>query len=167
MNKIDKRVTKINYTLFTIIFVFTLISSIVVYMLYDSYKDNKENESAIKQMVNTISLKNMTEYLNENKVVYLYLNDSSSEIRKYEDDMIKMAKEYNVSITFLDMSLVKDKKAFIKKINSKYSNDINLKRYPAFILIEDNLILKIVEEKDNKLNSKNMLELFKYIDKEV
>lgn len=151
---------KPNYTLFIFILVFTVVSSIILYLLYYSYKMNSKEVSAINGEVEEIMISNLTEYLNENEVVYLYFNKSSNEKRDYEIEMLRISKEKNIPIIFLDMDNISDTKSLIRRINNRYADEIKFKKYPAFILFKDNKIIKIVEENNNTMNFKEISEIF-------
>lgn len=151
---------KPNYTLFIFILVFTVVSSIILYLLYYSYKMNSKEVSAINGEVEEIMISNLTEYLNENEVVYLYFNKSSNEKRDYEIEMLRISKEKNIPIIFLDMDNISDTKSLIRRINNRYADEIKFKKYPAFILFKDNKIIKIVEGNNNTMNFKEISEIF-------
>lgn len=166
MEKLNKNISKSNYTLFIIILLFTIISTIFVFMLYEAYKVNKRQISAISDRVNVITTTDISEYVNENEYIFLYLNASKDTVRDYEEEMLLSARENDISITFLDMDNILDRKSFYKKINAKYAGEIKLRKYPSLILIKDAKIVGIVEEKNEKLNIKDINNLFSIKDKE-
>ena len=52
---------------------------------------------------------------------------------------------------YLNITTIDDKTAFYERFNDKYSNNVRLEGYPAFIIISDKKIVDLVQKKENKL----------------
>ena len=144
--------TKNYITIFTII-VLTFILSLSVFVYFNAKQKDKENIPIIRGVIPEIEVKELDSYISEHDDFLLYIGVAdNSNCRKLEEDLKVFIKEKNISnILYLNLTNVTDKTSFYDEFNKKYSSNIKLSNYPAFVIIKNNKIYDLVERSNRSL----------------
>jgi hypothetical protein len=147
-----KEIPKKNYFVYSIIFCFTLGLSLTIFFFYNNQKQYEESIPVLRGKTKEIEIKDVDEYLIENPNALFYVgvaNDSNS--RNVEDKLIDLINKNNLSIIYINLTNVTNKKDFYNDFNDKYSVDKSLSNYPAFIVMREGKVLDIVQRSDRDL----------------
>lgn len=157
-------IPKRNYLFVSLIFVFTIVAVVVSFILYKNIKEYNESIPVIRDYVKEINYDDLNNYFLENDDFFLYIGVASDDnCREFEEDLKGIIKERNISnIIYLNIANIKDKDKFYDEINSKYSSNIKLSNYPAFIIVKNKKILDLVQRNDYYLNIDEVQKLFDY-----
>ena len=151
MNK-NVEIPKKNYVICFLITLFVIVLSTVIFIINNDQKKYSNKVTILRGKVQELKIDAVDEYLQENEKVLLYLgvaDDDNS--RTLEEKMIPLIEENEFEIIYLNITDVKNRKSFYKSFNKKYSDGIDLKKYPALIFIRDKKVIDIVQREDKEL----------------
>lgn len=123
--------------------IITLILLVLAVLLVRSlYISNNTNKIYLTN-VTRVNEEELETYIMENSTVYLYINNSKTNINKrFEKDLNKY--KYNTKVIYYDASLGSEE--FLNKfINER---QIKIEELPAFIYIKDNEVMTVFFDND-------------------
>ncbi len=144
-----KQIPRDNYIKLILIIVTSLIGSIILYTIYNA-EVNKE--PILRNKVKEIDADDVEDYISENESVLLYfgaVKDNDSE--KIEKEMIKKLDLEKIDIVYVNITNLKNRKDYLKKLSNKYSTYKELTNYPSFVFIKDKKIVDVIEKDDKEL----------------
>lgn len=143
-----------NYVKLSCIFIITIAVVLIVYIAFQSHMKFIKSIPIIRGNVSEIVEKDLDTYFNENDDFLLYIGVADDEnCREFEEALVPMLKKKNITnVVYLNITDVENKVDFFESFNSKYSNYIKVSNYPAFVIIEDKMIVDLVEKGDKYLN---------------
>ena len=148
-NNIPKR----NYTIYSIIVVLTIVVTLAIFIVYNKQKEYENSKPILRGIVSELEVKDVDEFLKENDNVIFYMGVATDEnSREVEKDLIKLRERKKIDFVYLNLTDVKDRVSFLESFNSKYSVGLQVKNYPAFILIKNMKIVDLVQKTDRDLN---------------
>ena len=151
-----------NYIKLILICIFVICLSVVSSIWYKRNESIKLNIPVVRGHLPEITPSNLDDYLIEHEDAYLYLGVASDEnSRALEKSLIKVLNKYDITqdTVYLNISDVENKEEFYKKYNETYSVNDKLSNYPAFIIIKDNKMYKMIQ-RDNDFLTKKELDKF-------
>ena len=152
-----------NYVKLIFIMVVTLGGVLVFRNVYLNNKLYEENIPLIREYVTSeINSNEIYNYVRENAEPIIYIcTSSNTNCREFEKEFGPIIKSRGLenSITYLNISDVKKKSAFIKEFNKFY--DVKLLGYPSIVIFEEGKVKDILTVKtNNSLNIKLVTEFF-------
>lgn len=148
-NKIPKR----NYTIYSIIVFLTITITLTIFIVYNKQKEYENSKPILRGVVSELEIKDVDEFLKENNNAIFYIGVATDDnSREVEKDLLKFIERKKINFIYLNLTDVKDRAAFFDSFNKKYSNGIQVKDYPAFILIKDMKIVDLVQKNERDLN---------------
>ena len=149
---INREIPFKNYVKYAVIVFFTLLISIIAFIIYNNHKNYEKDLPILRNKVSEINIDDVDNYIDENESVLLYfgvVHDKNSE--SIEKEMIDMIDKYHIDFVYVNLTDVKNKKDYFKSFNNKYSKGKNIDNYPAFVYIKDKEIVDIVQREDRYL----------------
>ena len=138
-----------NYIKFGMIIVVSIITCILLFIIYNNFKDRK---SVLTNKVKEIDVLDLDNYISENESVLLYFgvvqDENSKEI---EEQMLEMIDEDSLDFVYVNISNVDNRKIFLKDFSKKYSDSKVIDNYPTFVYIKDESIVDYIQKEDRYL----------------
>lgn len=148
-----KEIPRKNYIIFFLITFFTLAFSITSYIIYENHKNYQNSIPVIRGSASEIEIKDLDEYLVENENALLYFGVATDEnSRELEEKFVELINDKHLNIIYVNLTNVEDKEGFYLSFNEKYSNNLKLKDYPAFIIMHERKIMDLVQRDGRDLN---------------
>jgi len=161
---IYRKVPFINYVKFGLIVFFTLLISIIIFIVYNNYKNYIKSIPILRGVVTEINIEDVDNYIEENENLFLYFGavDDKNSI-KLEKKLARYVKNDNLDFIYVNFTNVEDKYSFYDKFNKKYSYSYNNKifSFPAFIYIKNKKIEEIVQKNGTELFIYDILDMIK------
>ena len=148
-----------NYIKLSLICLFVICLSVIGSIWYKRTVNVNLNIPVIRGTLPEITIKDLNDYIVEHEDVYLYVGIASDEnSRSLEKRLIKVLNKHDITqdTVYLNISEVNNLDDFYKTFNDTYSEGEQLKNYPAFIIIKDNKISKLVQREEDFLTDKKL-----------
>ena len=150
-----------NYVKLVLIIIVALLGIFIFRNVYLKNKLYEENIPLIRNyVISEINTNEIYNYVRENAEPIIYIcTASNTNCREFEKEFgpIIKARELESRITYLNISDVKKKSAFIKEFNKFY--DVKLLGYPSIVIFEEGKVKDILTVKtDNSLDIKLVTE---------
>ena len=148
-----KVIPKKNYKKITAIFIITILIVVILFIFYNSQKRLVSDIPVIRGTLSEVEEEDFNNYITEHDDFLLYVGVAFDDnCREIEEDLKEVLKNRGLLDTlYLNITTIDDKTAFYERFNDKYSNNVRLEGYPAFIIISDKKIVDLVQKKENKL----------------
>ena len=144
------KIPRKNYIKLFLILFFSLIVCTIIFIIYNNWNNN--DLPILRNKVSEIEVNDVDNYISENETVLLYfgvVKDENSE--KIEKEMLDMIDKDNVDFVYVNITNLKNKKSYFKSFNEKYSDGKMITNYPAFVYIENEKIVDIIQRDDRYL----------------
>lgn len=154
-NKEKERVVpKKNYAKLSTIFIVTILLVVAVFLWYRSRMEYNKNIPIIRGTISELETNDFDDYAMEHDDFLVYVGVANDDnCRDLESDLKDFLTDNNLLDTiYLNITSISDKAKFYDEFNKKYSNNMKLNSYPAFIIFMDGKVLDLVQGKDKKLN---------------
>lgn len=152
MSKKEQKIPFGNYIKVILVVILVVFLSFLFRNWYISSVNYELNIPIIKEtLISEINTDEVYNYIRENENAILYMGVvSSSECRNFEKEFNEVIKNRYLedTITYLNISKVKNKSKFIKEFNKFY--DTNLKGYPSLVIFEEGEIKATLTVKTGK-----------------
>ena len=153
-----------DYVKFGIIVLVSLITCLLLFIIYNNFKDNS---SVLTNKAKEIDIKDLDNYIEDNDTIFLYfgvVDDNNS--KKIEEEMVNLIDEDDVDLIYVNISNEKNKKTFLKTFSNKYANEIYssnkiVSNYPAFVYIKNGEIVDVIEKDDRNIEIEDVKEFIK------
>jgi len=160
MKKNDRKIPRRNYTIVFTIIVMTLIISTTLFVIVNNQRNYEKTIPVLRNYSKELELNDLDAYCTENQDLLLYIGSSSDEVsRKLEEELIDVIEENDLEVIYLNIKDVKNKGEFYSEFNKKYSNGIDLKATPAFLIIKEGKLLDLVQNDYRHINSGDVIQL--------
>ena len=144
------KIPRKNYIKLFLILFFSLIVCTIIFIIYNNWNNN--DLPILRNKVSEIEVNDVDNYISENETVLLYfgvVKDENSE--KIEKEMLDMIDKDNVDFVYVNITNLKNKKSYFNSFNEKYSDGKMITNYPAFVYIENEKIVDIIQRDDRYL----------------
>ena len=161
----QKEIPVKNYIKLGIIVLLTLISCLIIYIIYNNNKKYEGDVPLLRNKVSEIEYDDVDDYINDNNTVLLYfgvVHDDNSE--KIEEGLIKSIDKDNIEFVYVNITNLKTKTKYFENFNNKYGTSIKkITNYPAFVYIKDKKIEEIVQRDDRYLEMNDISQMMEVI----
>ena len=108
----------------------------------------------IRDTISELEINDFANYAMEHDDFLLYIGVANDDnCRDLESSLKDFLKENNLLDTiYLNITSITDKNSFYKDFNSKYTDNVKLNNYPAFVIFRDGKVLDLVQKDVNKLS---------------
>ena len=148
-----------NYIKLGLICLVVICLSVICSIWYKRNTAAELNVPVVRGILPEITYNDISDYLVEHEDAYLYVGVASDDnSRALEKSLIKTLNKYDITqdTVYLNISDIENYEEFYKNFNNTYSDSEQLSNYPAFIIVKDEKVYKLIQRDDTFLTKKEL-----------